>query len=262
MHPARVAIGSLEVDRLSFDDAVARIIELAETKRGGYIVTPNVDHVVLAEHDARFRAAYQHAALSVCDGFPLLLTSRLLGATLPEKISGSDLAMPVLQQAAARNLRVFFLGAAPGVAEKARAKVAEMLPALQVVGTSSPMVNMDHPPSARDEIVAELNAAQPHIVFVAFGAPKQELLCYEIAERVKPAVLLGIGATLDFLAGTVKRAPSWMSRVGLEWVYRLAHEPKRMAHRYLVRDTQYPYIVAKRALIRRVRGGSNEGGRP
>jgi len=250
--PPRVAIGPLEVDRLSFDDAVDRIVDLAASKKGGYIVTPNIDHVVIADQDPRFRAAYEDAALSVCDGFPLLVTSRLLGARLPEKISGSDLAMPVLRRAAEQKLTVFFLGAGPGVAEKAKAKVCELLPGIRIVGTSAPMVNMDDPPSARDAIVAELKAASPHLVFVAFGAPKQELLCHEIAPRVSPSVLLGVGATLDFLAGTVKRAPSWMSRVGLEWAFRLAQEPKRLAHRYLVRDTQYPFIVAKHALKRRI----------
>lgn len=260
MGPARVSIGPLEVDRISFDEAVSRIVDLAESGKGGYVVTPNVDHVVIAEQDPRFLTAYKDAALSLCDGFPLLLTSRLLGlagvgARLPEKISGSDLALPVLEKAAERGLRVFFLGAGPGVAEKAKAKVLELYPSISIVGTSAPMVNMDKPSSEREGIVAELNDAKPHVVFVAFGAPKQELLCHEIAPRVKPAVLLGVGATLDFLAGTVKRAPAWMSRVGLEWAFRLGQEPRRLAHRYLVRDTQFPLIVAKHALRRRVSGG-------
>lgn len=232
----RVRLGRLFADEFTFDEAVAAIVELARHERGGFVVTPNVDHVVLAEDDAALRAAYDEAALALVDGMPLVWLSRALGHPLPEKISGSDLAEPLLASAAHEGLRVFFLGAREGIAARAAERARARHPSLQIVGVESPPLGFEKDPDALHLVLDKVRASSPHLVLVALGCPKQELFMAAHHEALRPAVLLGVGATLDFLAGTVQRAPAWMSRVGLEWLYRLAQEPRRMASRYLVRD--------------------------
>ena len=247
----RLWLGQVPVDVLTFEEAISRIAALAHAAkadgRGRLVYTPNVDHVVIAEDDARFREAYARADLCLADGFPLIVTSKLTKLPLPEKISGSDITLPVLERCARDGLRVYFLGAGPGVADLAKTKVEAMFPAIQIVGTSSPKVDVDGPRAARDEIVRTLREAKPDVVFLALGAPKQEIFAAQLVDEV-PAVFVGVGATLDFIAGTVKRAKPWMSKMGLEWLYRLTQEPKRLFHRYVIRDSRYPAIVIRHAL--------------
>jgi N-acetylglucosaminyldiphosphoundecaprenol N-acetyl-beta-D-mannosaminyltransferase len=248
----RIMIGRVPVDVVTFEEALHRIDALVEKREGGYVVTPNVDHVVLAEQNPRFLEAYEGASLSLVDGFPLLVTARLMKTPLPEKISGSDLTVPLMELAAKRGHRVYLFGAGPGVADTAAKKLVERFPELKIAGTDSPMIDVNAGPDARKEPMEKLKAAKPDIVLMALGAPKQEILMHLIKDEVKPAVMLGIGATLDFIAGTVKRAPKWMSRVGLEWAFRMSQEPKRMFERYVIRDSKYPGIVIRHARARRL----------
>ena len=247
----RMHIGEVPIDSLTFDEAIDAIDALVSRGAGGMVFTPNVDHVVQAEDNARFRAAYAAASLSLVDGMPVLLASRLMGRPLPEKVSGSDLVEPLLARAAARGWRVFFLGGLPGSAEEARAVLVRRLPGLNVVGVAAPRIDVEDPAATHDAIVGALRDARPDLVLVALGAPKQELFSHAIAEHVRPAVLVGVGATLDFIAGKVRRAPPWMSDNGLEWLYRLGQEPRRMWHRYLVRDPRFLLIVLRE--LRRAR---------
>ena len=249
----RIKIGTLPVDVLNFEGALDAIDRLVRAKNGGTVFTPNVDHVVMAEHDERFRTAYAAAALSLVDGTPVLWASRLLRTPLPAKISGSDLVMPLLRRAAERGYRVYFLGGAPGVADLAKSKLEAALPGIQIVGTDASRIDVQAPSDA-DEVTERIRRAQPDLVLVALGAPKQEIWSYTRAERLKPAVLIGVGASLDFVAGIQKRAPSWMSKAGLEWLYRLAQEPRRLAARYLLRDPEFCLI-----LLRQLVRGSKHG---
>ncbi|HEY8087531.1 MAG TPA: WecB/TagA/CpsF family glycosyltransferase, partial [Polyangiaceae bacterium] len=217
------------------------------------VFTPNVDHVVLAEEDPRMRRAYARADLSLVDGMPLLWASRLLRAPLPEKISGSDFVMPLLERAASRGWRVHLFGAGPGVAEKAREKLAELLPRLNIVGVDAPRVGTEDSAERIEEILAPIRRVNPQIVLVALGAPKQEIWIDQVRDALTPAVLLGVGASLDFVAGTIPRAPRWMSRTGLEWLYRLTREPGRLWRRYLVRDPRFLLVLAREMTGRRAR---------
>jgi N-acetylglucosaminyldiphosphoundecaprenol N-acetyl-beta-D-mannosaminyltransferase len=240
----RVRVGKLSIDVVDFEGALAAIDRLVVAKNGGTVFTPNVDHVVMAEHDERFRTAYAAAALSLVDGTPVLWASRLLRTPLPEKISGSDLVMPLLRRAAERGYRVYFLGGAPGVAELAKSKLEAALPAIQIVGTDASRIDVDTPLDS-DQVAERIRLAKPDLVLVALGAPKQEIWSFTRAERLQPAVLIGVGASLDFVAGIQKRAPSWMSKSGLEWLYRLAQEPRRLAARYLLRDPEFCLILLR-----------------
>lgn len=244
MSGRRLRLGEVPIDVVTFAEAIDAIDALVTAGKGGYVVTPNIDHVVLADDNPHFRQAYAEASLSLVDGKPLQWVSGWVGAALPEKISGSDLIEPVLQRAAERKWRVYFLGAGPGVAEKA-AEVARQKFGTHVVGCDAPMISADPNDPKNAEPMKKLREAKPDLVLVALGAPKQEILMHRLREQYAPAVALGIGASLDFLAGNVKRAPSWVSSAGMEWAWRLAKEPKRLWRRYLVNDPKFVLILAK-----------------
>jgi N-acetylglucosaminyldiphosphoundecaprenol N-acetyl-beta-D-mannosaminyltransferase len=247
LYPGRKSLhlGKLEIDNLTFHEALDAIAELVERKQGGTVFTPNVDHVVLAESDEELREAYEDVSLSLVDGTPVMWVSRLLGCPLPEKISGSDLVRPLMQVAAQRRWRVYLLGGAPGVAERAAEHLKSEVPGLLVVGTDAPQIDITREAPSYDDVIARINAARPDVILVAFGCPKQEIFMHRIAQAVRPAVALGIGAGLDFEAGMVQRAPRWVSAAGLEWLYRLVHEPRRLWRRYLARDPKFLLIVLR-----------------
>ncbi len=247
---ARFVMGPLSIDALTFAGAIDAIERLVDARGGGSVFTPNVDHVVLAGQDARMRKAYARASLSLVDGTPLVWASRLLGEALPETICGSELVVPLLRRAAARGFRVYLLGGAPGVGAMASEKLQRAVPGLKVVGLAAPRVEVDEPVAQREAVLAAIGATHPDLVLVALGAPKQEIWIDEVRQALRPAVLIGVGASLDFVAGVAPRAPRWMSRAGLEWLFRLSREPRRLGYRYLVRDPQF-LLVLLRSLQRR-----------
>ena len=239
----RVRFGNVWVDGLTFPEALAEIERLVVGGLGASVFTPNVDHVVTAENDATFREAYAAASLSLADGQPLVWASRLLGVPLPEKISGSDLVLPLMDLAAHRRWRVYFLGGPAGVAAAA-ARRLEREVGVQIVGVDSPTIQLDREPPD-DSVVERLLDAHPHLVLVALGSPKQELWIHRVRRIIRPAVAIAVGAALDFLAGRVQRAPLWMSRCGLEWLFRLSQEPHRLARRYLLKDPRFLFVLAR-----------------
>jgi N-acetylglucosaminyldiphosphoundecaprenol N-acetyl-beta-D-mannosaminyltransferase len=245
VRPQRLILGPVPVDSVTRGEALDVVERLLNSGEGGSVFTPNVDHVVLASEDARLRQAYSRVSLSIVDGMPLMWAARLLNHPLPEKISGSDFTPLVLERAAARGWRVFFLGGAPGVAALARDKLRETLPALNVVGLEAPRVSTDDPPDVRQALVERVRATNPQIIMVALGCPKQELLIESIQAALRPAVLFAVGASLEFIAGTMPRAPAWMSDSGLEWAFRLSQEPRRLWKRYLLRDPKFLLIVGR-----------------
>jgi len=240
-----LTIGTLRVDSVTRDEAIDAVEALVRGGEGGAVFTPNVDHVVLADGDARMRAAYARVSLSLADGMPLVWASRLLGHAVPEKVSGSDMVPRVLARAAERGWRVYFLGGAPGVAALARDKLREALPRLQVVGVDAPRIDIDEPATSQSALLERIRAVSPHLVLVALGAPKQEIWIDLVRDHLRPAVLFGVGASLDFVAGTIPRAPPWMSDWGFEWLFRLTREPRRLWRRYLVRDPKFVLIVGR-----------------
>jgi N-acetylglucosaminyldiphosphoundecaprenol N-acetyl-beta-D-mannosaminyltransferase len=244
MSRKRVRIGQLEIDAVTFAEALERIADLVHGRAGGAVFTPNVDHIVKAERHADFRSAYSHADLCLADGMPLIWASRLLGSPLPEKVSGSDLMRPLMRLASERRWRVYLLGGAHGVAEEAAEKLTREL-GVTIVGIDSPLVGPDGIGDRSEQTLEALRAASPDLVLVAFGAPKQELWIDRFSDQLGPAVTIGVGGSLDFIVGRIRRAPAWMSRAGLEWLFRLLQEPRRMWRRYLVEDPAFIAIVAR-----------------
>jgi N-acetylglucosaminyldiphosphoundecaprenol N-acetyl-beta-D-mannosaminyltransferase len=250
MNRSLIQLGPVVVDQVTTASALAHIGALIHTRRGGFVVTPNVDHIVLAARSAPLRAAYRQAALSLADGQPLLWMARLLGTPLPEKISGSDFIDPLMQRAAAEGWGVFLYGASAMVSARAASRLEQRVPGLRIVGRDTSRWN-----GQRDEaLAARIRESGAALVVVALGCPKQEAWMLAHHDLLGGAVALGLGGTLDFIAGAVPRAPQWMSRAGLEWLYRLAREPRRLAHRYLVRDAAIVPLFA-RMLLTRVRRG-------
>ncbi len=241
----RLRIGHVPIDRLDFAQALSAVADLVDAGRGGVVYTPNVDHIVMAEDDEAFRNAYAQADLSLADGMPVVWASRLLGKPLPGRISGSDLVPPLMELADAREWRVYLLGGADGVARRAGENLERKHAHIQIAGTASPRIDLSKPRCARQPIVDEIQRTSPDLVLVGLGAPKQELFIQEAIEALRPAVLLGVGASIDFLAGTARRAPRWVSALGLEWLYRLVQEPRRLWRRYLVRDPRFFRIVLR-----------------
>ena len=187
------------------------------------IATVNPEFLMKARHDPDFRATLQRAALCIPDGIGVLWAARLRGQKLRERVAGSDLVPLLSAEAAQQGWRIFYLGAAPGVAEKAAAILAARYPGLNVAGcyAGSPALEED------DDIVARVRAAQADILFVAYGAPKQDLWLDRNLARTGASVGIGVGGSFDFIAGVSRRAPRWMQRLGLEWLYRLVREPWR-----------------------------------
>ncbi|MGC4093507.1 MAG: WecB/TagA/CpsF family glycosyltransferase [Polyangiaceae bacterium] len=236
----RALVGDVPVDNVDLAGAVNRIDQLVSAREGGTVFTPNVDHVVLARQNERFRSAYGTTDLSLADGWPVVWAAGLLGTPLLERVAGSDLVEPVMRLAAQRGYRVYFLGGDPGVAEKARDKLLERMPELQIIGTNEARVQLGQ---VDQPLVEQIREQRPDIILVALGAPEQEIFCQLHRDLLKPAVLLGVGASLDFVAGTRVRAPQWIARNGLEWLFRFAQEPRRLAYRYFVRDPEFFLIV-------------------
>lgn len=245
-----VSFGPLRADAVTHAEALDLVEQLVRSGGGGAVFTPNVDHVVLAHDNPRMRAAYSRANLALADGMPLLWAARLLGEPLPEKVSGSDFVPMVLERAADRGWRVYFLGGQPGVAALARDKLREGLPNLRVVGVDAPLIDANDLTKGCAPIIARVKLARPDVVFVALGAPKQEIWIDLVRDELRPAVLLAVGASLDFMAGSVPRAPRWISKAGLEWLFRLSREPRRLWRRYLLHDPRFVAIFGHLAVDR------------
>lgn len=242
-------VGHVWIDAVSFEQTLERIAALVAARTGGSVFTPNVDHVVIAEDDLAFRSAYAGTSLSVADGKPLVWATRWLGTPVPEKVSGSDLVWPLLQRAAAGGWGVYVLGGAPGSAETAARRMEREL-AVRVVGLDAPRIEVAGGPG-EEEVVERIRSARPDIILVGLGSPKQERFIARVLPRVRPAIALGVGASIDFLAGRARRAPRWISAAGLEWLFRLLHEPRRLARRYLVRDPRFVLVFGRTARMPR-----------
>ena len=239
-----VKIGKVPFDCLDYHDATKRIIEDAKSKKGGVVVTPNVAHVLQVEKDQKYLNLINEADYVLPDGQPIIWASKALNKPLPAKISGSDLILDLCREAAGHDVSVFLLGGLEGEADKAAANLCKKYPGLKVAGTYYPEFGFEKDEAECQRIVDAINASGASIVFIGVGCPKQEYWAQKYRSQLPGKVLLGIGISIAFCAGTVGRAPKWMQKSGLEWFFRFLQEPKRLGMRYL-RCFLFPYIVAK-----------------
>lgn len=242
---ARLKFMNTEIDNLTMQETLQAIDSLIQANKNAYVVTPNVDHIVQLETNKELQDVYKNASLILTDGKPLLWIAKWYGTPIKEKISGSDLFPLLCDLAARKRYRMFFLGAAEGVAAKAAENLAMRYKGLQVVGTYSPPFGFENNPVEMEKIKAMIKKVEPHILIVGLGCPKQEKFMYHHCRELEVPVSLGLGASFDFEAGNIKRAPRWMSDRGLEWLFRITQDPKRMVKRYLVDDRKIFRLAIK-----------------
>lgn len=242
---SRMKFMNTEIDNLTMQDALQAIDQLIHEDKGSYIVTPNVDHIVQLETNKELQKAYQNASLILTDGKPLQWIANWYGTPIKEKISGSDLFPFLCELATQKGYKMFFLGAAEGVAEKAAEKLTNRFKGLQVVGTYSPPIEFEKKQKEMVKIKIMIKKVKPDILIVGLGCPKQEKFMYYHCKELGVPISLGLGASFDFEAGNIKRAPRWMSEHGLEWLFRITQDPKRMIKRYLVDDRKILKLAVK-----------------
>ncbi len=219
-----VRILGLRVDRVSADETLAAIHGFVAAGEPSHIVTADASMAVLARGDADLRAIVDGAALVTPDGAGILWAGRLLGTPLQHKVSGVDLVATLCRHSAKTSTRIFFFGAAPGVAAEAADKMRERFPGTHIVGTRDGFFQ----PIDEPQIIEEIRAARPDVLLVAFGIPKQEKWIQQHKAALGVPVLIGIGGSFDVHSGRVSRAPIWMQRSSLEWLYRLSKNPRKI----------------------------------
>lgn len=225
------------IDALFWEDAIDQLIKWGTARESRYVCICNVHSVVTATRDAQFRSALSGADMTTSDGAPIAWALRRLGFPAQERIAGPDLMWRYLREAERLRLKVFLYGSKPETLAKLRASIDETFPGLMLAGMRSPPFNAVT--LGQDEAdVDEINASGANVVFVGLGCPKQEKWMAAHRGRIN-AVMVGVGAAFDFHSGTLKRAPLWWQHHGLEWLHRLASEPRRLAPRYLVTNTLF-----------------------
>lgn len=243
------------VDDLTMPEALDRLESFIAigraTGKSHQIATVNADFVVNSLHDPELRRILQESDMATADGMPLVWGSRLLGVSLEGRVTGADLVPALAERAAEKGFSIYFLGARPGVAARAAEILRQRYPGLTIAGVHSPpnrpLLEMD------TKILDDIRAAKPDILLVAFGNPKQEKWISMHARELKVPVSIGIGGTLDMIVGVTRRAPAWMQRSGLEWIYRLAQEPRRLWKRYAVDLGYFSYFYFWQLLAMRRR---------
>lgn len=219
----QVNILGVNVDAVTMAEAVAHVTAAMDVRANVMIATANAEMIMRATHDEELRDILNAAALVVPDGAGTVWAARHLGHAMPERVAGYDLAQELLRRAPAEGRRIYFFGAAPGVAEKAKEKAEQLYPGIEIVGVRNGFFS----PADNAAIIAEIRAARPDLLLVALGVPKQEKwIAAHLAALDVPAAI-GVGGTLDVMAGVMKRAPYWMQKAKLEWLFRGLMQPKR-----------------------------------
>ncbi len=246
--PPRLVLGRVPVDRISMEYAAVLVVEALQ-QRGNYpplkIVGPNAHLVTLAEHNGRFAEAMQAADLAVPDGISVVMASRLLRAPIPERVAGGDLMERMCAEAAHYGFRVFFLGGLPGAAVMAAYNLQARYPGLRICGTYCPRAGFEEDWQEELRVRRAIAEAEPDLLCVALGAPKQEIWMHENAAGLPVGAVMSVGAAFDTQAGLRRRAPRWVQRMALEWLFRLLMEPRRLGRRYVVGNTEFVVVVLR-----------------
>ena len=244
--PSNFRVLAVRVDAVQIPEVLAILEQWLHQRDRCRTVAFNGMHGMMeARRDPAYRAMMNAADLIVPDGMPLVWLGRVRGMALRRRVYGPELMLSLCERTS--GYRHFFFGGAPGVSDQLASALKNKIPGLQVAGTYSPpfrpLTELED-----EEVVAELNRASPDVVWVGLGTPKQERWMYEHRDRLNAAVLLGVGAAFDFHSGTKKQAPGWMRERGLEWLFRLLQEPRRLGRRYLVYGPKFAFLVAMELL--------------
>lgn len=232
--PDRVRIGPADIDVITIDDAAQFIADAAEAGKGGYVMTHNLEHLWLREHDPDFDRRSREADLVVADGMPLVLASRLQGTPLPERVGGIDLFERLIGEAGRRGLPVYLIGGTGSTAQDAADLLRRRHPALVIAGAHTPPDGLSEDPDALAAEVARVVEAEPALVFVGLPSRLQADMAERFSQDLPQAWVQGVGVSFSFITGEVHRAPAWVQRVGLEWLHRVMQQPD-LSQRYFVR---------------------------
>jgi len=255
-----IDLEGLRLHPLDEEQCVAHVVDAISAGRGGWIVTPNLDHLRRLARDESFKNFYRRADLAVADGMPLVWACRLQNTPLPGRVAGSDLIWSLSRAAAQHGAGVFLLGGDPGTADEAALELCSRFERLRIAGTHCPAPGFESTPGAIEEMARRLAAARPEVVFVALGSPKQEALIDQLREHLPGAWWLGCGISFSFVAGRVQRAPPWLQQLGFEWLHRMAQEPRRLAGRYLVDGLPFATALMARSAWRGIRARKGQPG--
>ncbi len=250
----RIDLMGLPVDCITEAGAIAVVIDGLEKGEGGWVMTPNLDQLRQFRSRPELRGFFSQADLIVADGTPLVWASRLQRTPLPERIAGSDLVWSLTAEAALYDRSIYLLGEMPEARRLAESTIRRHYPGARIVGSCSPPLGFEHDPGEVERIRRGVVESQPDIVYVALGFPKQERLIAALRPDLPSAWFVGVGISLSFIGGTVKRAPQWVIDAGLEWIHRLAQEPHRLAGRYVLRGLPFASRLFLSALGRRAFG--------
>lgn len=225
-------------------------MQLLQQLNEGVLITPNVDHLVKLQKDKEFYDIYKQAEWIICDSKILYFLSKLLKNPLPEAIPGSSFFTAFYEyHKNDPNCKIFLLGAAEGIAAKAMEKINQKVGRNIIVGAHSPSYGFEKKPEECDELIRIVNESEANVVLVGVGAPKQEKWIMKYRNRMsKVNIFMALGATIDFEAGTLKRAPKIWQKVGMEWLYRCLKEPKRLFKRYFIDDMKFFYYFSLQLL--------------
>ena len=237
----RRKIISLDIDLFSYKDSIKKIMEDARDRKRGYVCFANVHMIIEAYQDKQFAKDVNNATLVLPDGMPLVKTLKLFYGIEQDRVAGMDVMPDLIRIASNNNLKLFFFGTTPELLEKIRLKIEKDFPKTDVVGLFSPPFNE---PLNNDLYTEMINSSGANLVFVALGCPKQEKWMAQNSSKIN-AMLLGVGGAFPVFAGVASRAPLFMQNTGLEWVYRLYQEPKRLFKRYLFTNSIFLFLVLK-----------------
>lgn len=241
----RVKLLNTFVNNVSMNEALVDIESLIASGKKSYLVAVNVDVITKIENDSYLRKITNNADMVLVDGKPLIWISKFHKRPIKEKISGSDLVPKLCEVAAQKGYTIYILGGKEGVAEKAKENLEAELPGIQIAGTSSPPFGFETDEEELTKINNMISEAHPDLLIVCFGCPKQEKFVYENYDKYNAKISICAGATVDFLAQNIKRAPKWMSRYGLEWFFRFTKEPTRLFRRYFIEDVKIVKLIWK-----------------
>lgn len=233
------------VNNVNMDEAIQAIEDMIASEKKSYIVAINVDVVMKIENDSYLKEITDKADMVLVDGKPLEWIAKWHKRPIKAKISGSDLVPILCKRAAEKGYSIFIIGGKEGIAKKAQQNLERDLPGIRIVGTYAPPFGFEKDEKELNRINEMISDAHPDILIACFGCPKQEKWIYENYQKYDAKVSVCAGATVDFLAGNVNRAPKWMSDHGLEWFYRFLQEPKRMFKRYFVDDVKILKLIRK-----------------
>lgn len=233
------------INNVTMTETINEIENMIASDRKSYIVAINVDVVIKIENDAYLKKIVDSADMVLVDGKPLVWISKMYGRPLKAKISGSDLVPLLCEVASEKKYTIFIIGGKEGIAEQAKKRLEQKLPDIQIIGTYTPPLGFENDNTELNKINKVISEANPDLLIACFGCPKQEKWIYENINKYNAKVSVCAGATVDFLAENVKRAPRWMSEHGLEWFYRFLQEPTRLFKRYFVDDLRIIKLIKK-----------------